>query len=155
MRWIDNKAVQLASNYIRTELGNKLKRWSCQDKKRIDVECPTMVHQYNNFMVGVDLNDMLLSLYRIRLRSKKWYWPIIVYCIKLAVTNSWLLYRRHSMLIQPGKRHKLFLLQFQAEIAYSLSTIGKVTKKVQEHKKTWSSIITTVGFSNNTITQNF
>ena len=112
-----------------------------------------MVHQYNKFMGGVDLNDMLLSHYRIRLCSKKWYWPIILYCIKLAVTNDWLLYRRHSMLIQPGKKHELSLLQFQAEIAYSLTKVGKVTKEVQEHKKTWSSIITTVSFSNNTITE--
>ena len=69
MRWIDNKAVQLASNYIETELGNKEKRWSPKDKRRIDVDCPTMVHQYNKFLGGVDLSDMLLSLYKIRLRS--------------------------------------------------------------------------------------
>ena len=45
MRMIDNKAVQLASNYIVTELEYKVKRWSSKDKGRIDVDCPTMVHQ--------------------------------------------------------------------------------------------------------------
>ena len=44
-----------------------------------------MVVEYNSHMGGVDLCDMLLSLYWIRHRSTKYYMHIIFYCIGVAV----------------------------------------------------------------------
>ena len=52
-------------------------------------------HQYNKQMGGLDLCDMLMSLYRIELGSKKWYIHVVYYCIGVAVTTSWVLYKRH------------------------------------------------------------
>ncbi len=47
-----------------------------------------MVNEYNKFMEGVDLCDMLLSLYRIRLKSNKWYMSVFYYLVKVSVTNA-------------------------------------------------------------------
>ena len=87
IKWQDNSVIQLASLFIGTSIGGKVKRWSSKDKKTIEIDCPSIVHEYNKFMGAVDLHDMLLSLYAIKLRSNKWYMPIFYYCIKVAVTN--------------------------------------------------------------------
>lgn len=44
-------------------------------------------------MGGVDRSDQNLSLYRISIRGKKWYFPLITHCIDLAIQNAWQLYR--------------------------------------------------------------
>ena len=55
---------------------------------------PHAIAEYNKFMGAVDLCDMLLELYRIDFKSKKWYMRIFFYVLDLATVNSWLLYRR-------------------------------------------------------------
>ena len=86
-----------------------------------------MVVEYNSNMGGVDLCDMLLSMYRIRHRSTKYYMYIVFYCIGVAVVNGWLLYRRHmTQKNVPAKNH-MSLLSFQSEIAVSLCKAGKTS----------------------------
>ena len=84
-------------------------------------------------MGGVDLCDMLLSMYRIRHRSTKYYMYIVFYCIGVAVVNGWLLYRRHmTQKNVPAKNH-MSLLSFQSEIAVSLCKAGKTLVKLRDH----------------------
>ena len=45
-------------------------------------------------MGGVDKADMLLSLYRSKMRSRKWYHNIVVHLIFLALINSFTVYRQ-------------------------------------------------------------
>ena len=100
VRWIDNGMVQLISSYIGP--GNDetpLRRWAAKEKKHVDIAVPKMITQYNLHMGGVDLCDMLMALYRIPLRSTKWYMPIFFYVLNAAVVNSWLLYRRENNLL--------------------------------------------------------
>ena len=62
---------------------------SSWNKKNIyfeEVERPMIVQ------VFVDLCNMLLSLYRIRQRTKKFYFHIVYYLLGISVTNGWLLY---------------------------------------------------------------
>ena len=56
---------------------------------------PAIVGEYNQHMGGVDLLDMLLALYRISVKSKKWSSPIVHFCFNAAVVVGWLLYKRH------------------------------------------------------------
>lgn len=65
-------------------------------------------------MGGVDLFDELRGLYRIRIRSKKWYWPFVRFCINGALVNMWLLYRN----VHP----KVSLLHFTRKIVLSILT---------------------------------
>ena len=81
VRWLDNGLVQLVSSFVGIGNGNPVKRWSAKEKKKIDVPCPQIVHEYNKHMGGVDLCDMLMALYRIKLRTRKWYTHIVYYCI--------------------------------------------------------------------------
>ena len=123
--WFENNCVKLASTYINQSRGENAKRWSAKDNKYIEISCLKMMKVYNNFMGGVDLCDMLFSLYHIKLCSKKWYMPIFHYLIKMSLTNGWLIYRRDQM--NYALEDKPFtLLDFQAQIAADLVLAGKI-----------------------------
>ena len=96
VRWYDNNCVQLISNYLTNEAGINARRWNKKNTSFEEVERPVIVQVYNANMGGVDLCDMLLSLYRIRQRTNKFYFHVVYYLLGISVTNGWLLYRRHQ-----------------------------------------------------------
>ena len=57
--WLQNRVVQLASNFIGIEPMNQIDRWCNKALKA--VSCPKIVSSYNGNMGGVDLADMLIS----------------------------------------------------------------------------------------------
>jgi len=71
-------------------------------------------------MGGVDLSDMLISLYRINVRSKKYYMKIIFHLINLSLVNAWLLYRRHCSQMKVSKKTVMSLLTFRVNVAGAL-----------------------------------
>ncbi|KAK9739199.1 Transposase IS4 [Popillia japonica] len=97
IRWHDNSQVTLATN-LEDETICKTKvscrRWSKQDHASVSVDQPTAINFYNKGMGGVDRFDQMRGLYRSRIRSKKWYWPLFRFCLNGAVVNMWYLYRR-------------------------------------------------------------
>ena len=125
IRWYDNGVVQLASTFIGEEQGNTVDRWSTKENKKIEIECPAMVEEYNAHMGGVDLCDMLLAMYRVRLRSCKYYVHIVYYCIGVSITNGWLMYRRYCDQKSIPKKKQLDLLDFQSSIAEALLLANK------------------------------
>ena len=96
VRWHDNNQVNIATNLINNDIclsKGSCKRWSRKDKSTVSIEQPSLVSIYNQGMGGVDLFDKMRGLYRIRIRSKKWYWPYVRFCFNGAVVNMWMLYR--------------------------------------------------------------
>ena len=73
VKWVDNRAVNLASNFVGVEPDGELERWCGKEKVRKNTPCPEIVQQYNKGMGGVNLADMLLSLYRTPCKTKCWY----------------------------------------------------------------------------------
>ena len=63
-----------------------------------------MVEKYNAHIRGVDLCYMLLALYRIRLRTCKYYMHMVYYCMGISITNGWLLYQRYCELKHGSKK---------------------------------------------------
>lgn len=57
-------------------------------------------------MGGVDRMDQNIETYCISMRSRKWWWPVFVYCIDLAVQQTWHIY--HAT--EAGRRRPLDLL---------------------------------------------
>ena len=125
IRWYDNGIVQLVSTHIGNQQGKKVGRWSAKESKRIEIDCPAMVEEYNAHMGGVDLCDMLLALYRVRLRSCKYYMHIVYYCIGISITNGWLMYRRHCNQDSIPKKKQMDLCSFQSSIAEALLLANK------------------------------
>jgi len=93
VRWMDSKPVTLASNCNGVNPVMKARRWSNASKAKIEIDQPFVISQYNKFMGGVDRLDQNIAQYRIGIRSRKWYWPIIAYLLQTAMHNAWLLYR--------------------------------------------------------------
>lgn len=79
-------------------------------------------------MGGVDLLDGLISYYRIRLKSKKWYLRIFFHFVDLAMVNAWLRYRQDMVRAGLDKKDILDSLGFRAEVAEALCLMGKGTE---------------------------
>ena len=105
----------------------------CEREEEIDVPCPQIVHEYNKHM-GVDLCDMLMALYCIKLCTRKWYMYIVYYCIGVAIVNGWLLYWQHCEQKKIAGGKVLYLLKFQTQIAHSLLYAGKVGCQAPQNK---------------------
>ena len=87
VRWKDNGLVCMASN----EHGLRpLKKVDCYSatKKKIAGSMPNVICMYNRHMGGVDRVDENISLYRIAIPGKKWYFPLFCYLLNVCVNNA-------------------------------------------------------------------
>ena len=107
LRWFDNKAVQLISNYIGNEPIDEAEHWSKSARKMITVSRPKIVKLYNSAMGGVDLFDMFQAFYRLDNKSHRWYMQIFYWILASSVVTAWLRYHKDfdSMKLSKGKSH--------------------------------------------------
>lgn len=92
VQWVDNNVVRMAGTWAGVEPKTVLKRWNKEERARVEVPCPRIVQLYNTHMGGVDLLDMMIQLYRIPSRAKRWPIAIAAYLIDLCLVNSYFLY---------------------------------------------------------------
>lgn len=92
-RWNDNNVITIASNASSVLPTNKTKRFSQKEKQHIYIDQPKPIKGYNENMGGVDRSDQNIGQYRISIRGKKWYFPLISQCIDMANQNAWYLHR--------------------------------------------------------------
>ena len=71
VRWNDNNVVTLASNCYGVDPVRPASRWSNAEKKRISIDQPDVIYQYNQFMGGVDRLDENIAKVRVAIRMKK------------------------------------------------------------------------------------
>lgn len=107
-KWVDNSVVAIASNCLGVEPQSGVKRYSQKEKRMIQVQRPHLIGEYNRKMGGVDRMDQNIAMYRVNIRNKKWYWPLLSWCLDVCVHNAWQLGRRC------GK--KISQLEFRREI---------------------------------------
>ncbi|CAB4043729.1 Hypothetical predicted protein, partial [Paramuricea clavata] len=125
VKWLDNNAVHVASNFVGVEPLGSVERWCPEDKKKKKIQCPQLILRYNKSMGGVDKADMLISLYRIRTKTKRWYIKIFWHLVDMAKVNAWLLYRRHCETLGIPNKRRLPLVDFILEIAEGLINANK------------------------------
>ena len=90
--WKDNNNVKMLCNHQGTLPVQKVKRWSRQNKKQVTLNQPKCIADYNSHMGGVDKMDWLINKYKIKIRAKKWYFPLFTNMIDMAVVNAHVLY---------------------------------------------------------------
>jgi hypothetical protein len=91
--------------------------------------------KFITFISGGYLADMLIAIYRTKIKTKRWYLKVLFHCLDIAKVNAWLLYRRHCVLKKVPKKQQQPLLDFSLEIAASLIKHGKsgMTKRLADH----------------------
>lgn len=91
--WYDNRRVLTISNFLGKDPVSNCKLYDRKKKEDVSVPRPACIELYNKFMGGVDKADILLSLYRTKHRSKKWYHRTAFHLISLAAVNAFVMYR--------------------------------------------------------------
>ena len=135
LKWYDNKCFQVCSNYSKPNAISTVRRWHKTKKEYVDIKCPNTIKEYHESMGGVDLADMMISLYRTKIKTRRWYLTVLFHCLDIAKVNAWLLYRRHADQMNVPKQRQLCLLKFTSTIAESLVKSGKVTNDVGRPRK--------------------
>ena len=128
IKWVDNGAVLLSSNFIGSRPLCTISRWDKNKKERNEVDCPAIVKEYNKNMGGVDLADMLIALYRIDCKTKRWYIKVFWHLVDIAKVNGWILYRRHCEQEDIPTKKQLPLKEFSTKIAHALMYSGNKTR---------------------------
>lgn len=105
--------VTLVSNFEAVQPLLATKRFSRTARKVVSVPQPNLIASYNCHMGGVDMLDNFVAKYRITIKGKKWWWPVFINFIDVALSNAWNLHR-----VIHGK--ELDLLEFRRRVAVSL-----------------------------------
>ena len=119
IRWNDNNTCTLMSSMGSAYPIAQVKRWDKTEGKKTEVSCPGLVKYYNTNMGGVDKIDSLIALYRIFLRSRKWFHRLFFHFIDVCVSNAWQIYKRdHTAATDEGK--VLPLYEFKMDLSHCL-----------------------------------
>jgi len=73
-----------------------------------------MVQLYNTHLCGRDSFDQAVLAYLIKIRSRKWYFPLFSWALNALLANSW---RFYQQLVS----FNAFLLDYTREIVMTLS----------------------------------
>ena len=73
VKWFDNSIVHLVSNYISVEPIARIDRWCHKGKVVKAVPYPKIVSTYNKSMGSEGLPGMLITLYWIDEKARRWY----------------------------------------------------------------------------------
>uniref|UniRef100_A0A8C0ZLD5 SCAN box domain-containing protein n=1 Tax=Castor canadensis TaxID=51338 RepID=A0A8C0ZLD5_CASCN len=110
-RWHGDGIISLCSNAVGIEPVSEI---SCvADGVEIpQISQPSIVKLYEECRKGVAKMDQIISKYRVRLKSKKWYSILVSYMVDVAMNNAWHLHR----ICNPGS--SLDLLDFRRCVAH-------------------------------------
>ena len=88
VRWFDNKSVTFISSYVGLEPTSQVQ---CYTKHIIPPHQQASHYQriQCQYLGGVDLLDIMCSLYKRLLKSKRWYLYIFFHTLTITVVNSW------------------------------------------------------------------
>ena len=89
----DNNIVTVRSTVFGTEPMKTMQRWSCIEKKKIDVDRPHFVEPYYKTMGVTYRQDQHVNNYRSRIRGKKWWFSLFTWLVDVSIQNAWLLGR--------------------------------------------------------------
>jgi len=105
-RWVDNSIVTMVSTMHdptdKVLKARKKPRKTKTNKQHlqtvwgqqavVDVFIPLFIDDYNHWMLGVDKNDQLVAYYRINLRCRRTWMPIMLHALDLMRTNAFIVF---------------------------------------------------------------
>lgn len=109
------------------------KRYSKLQKKHIEIQRPHMIAMYNKYMGGTDRMDQDIARYRIGVRGKKWYWPMLTWLIDAAVHNAWTLYKSSGRKISNFKFRRMLATTYLQRYGVLPKRRGPQSQKQQSN----------------------
>ena len=91
-------------------------------------------------MGGVNLFDKIRGHYRVRIRSRKWYWPLFKFCLNESIVNLWIPF----LSIQ----NSISLLEFTKQIVIALLAAPDLESRRGIRPKTKKEVPQVVRFDN-------
>lgn len=110
VKWYDNKPVLKMSAVHEPE--DTCQRWNKKLKQHVTISRPSILCEYNSKMGGVDLVDRVTSYYRMSGRTKTWTLRMLMHFTDLALTNTWLLYRKNLTASGTPMKNSMQFLEF-------------------------------------------
>ncbi|KAL3242510.1 hypothetical protein MRX96_021077 [Rhipicephalus microplus] len=129
-QWRDSKNVHLMSNYHDPEDRVQVHR-TLQNGKKMAVECPSVVKDYNTWMGGVDKFDQKRNAYPADRRSKRWWSRIFYFMLDAAVVNAFI----QMSFIEPVVYLQFRLILGRQLVAQNTFRRSSVTMKAHHNKK--------------------
>lgn len=129
VKWFDNKCVSLASNYVGVGKVDTAHRYDKIAQKKINIDRPQIVRDYNINMGGVDLMNQMISYYRISIRSKKWTLRMITHFIDFSIVQSWIEYKMDCKKAGIPTKEVMDLLAFRMKLSKQLVYFQTAAKR--------------------------
>jgi len=129
VKWKDNRTVTFLSNFENPETSETVDRKN-KDGTISQINCPSIVKNYNKNMGFVDKLDHLKKLYEVDRQSQKWWHRIFFYFLDVALVNSYICFRE----LQP--ENKLRLKEYRLEVARE--EIEKARRGLQKRRRSSS-----------------
>ena len=107
----------------KTSTNGRLVREVFGDESIKKLEIPCFIDDYNHFMGGVDLANQYREAYETYKPTFKNWWLLFYWLVDVACTNSYRLYRLHTV-----EDHPLTHLQFRIELYHKLLGYSKKAK---------------------------
>lgn len=142
VKWKDNSNVCLATNFEKVLPTQPVKRFCRKQKEMVNVNQPNMINSYNRFMGGVDLHDNFISKYRVRIKGKKWWWPLFTNLIDASLVNAW---RLHRTIRPKGDDLLCFRRKVAVALLHTMQPITSMAKEPQHTRPGPISSLTRIG----------
>ena len=85
----ENKCIHRASAFFTVPSAGIVKQRDAKEKFYIDGSLSDMVLDYSTSMEGVDLADMLITLYGTKIMAKeRWYFKVIFHSLDICKING-------------------------------------------------------------------
>ena len=134
--WNENGPVTSFSNVHANFPYTQVKRWDSSQRNYIKINRPNCITEYNKHMGGVDSLDAHVSVYRIDVRGKKWYWPHYINTIDVLKSAAFKVFK----LVNPDD--KMDFLAFTRRITTHYLKTSRLKKQLRPNiiyprKRSW------------------
>ena len=115
-----NKVVNMISTFTGKQPIQQFKRYCHREKRKVNIEQPNIIKQYNMSMGGVYRMDQNISVYMINLRTKKWWWQLFRFVVDVAVSNAYQINRQSHINLEEYRLDGLGFHQVIVDAYYHL-----------------------------------
>ena len=98
LQWVDNKVVSVLTTIDnandQVQVRHKTKTAGVWNTKVVPQ--PKAIHNYNQYMNGVDRSDQILATHNVLRKCMRWWKTMFFHLIDIAVVNAFILFKEHQ-----------------------------------------------------------